>query len=117
MAVQIFLRLLAARGLPEPVAEYRFHRTRRWRADFCWPEQKVILEIQGGIWTKGRHTRGKALLGEWQKLNTAAGMGYRFIFCQPTALNRIETLDYIENAIKYTPCNSSPNNSETVKSS
>lgn len=103
LQTQIFLRLLDARGLPAPVPEYRFHKTRRWRADFCWPDQKVILELQGGIWTQGRHTRGKALLGEWQKLNTAAGMGYRFIFAQPTALNRIETLDYIEIALKYTP--------------
>lgn len=72
-----------AHGFPEPVAEYRFAPPRRWRFDFCWPNHRLALEVQGGLWTRGRHTRGAALLKEHEKLNTAAAMGYRVLFCTP----------------------------------
>ena len=41
--------------------EYRFHPTRKWRLDW-FHESGVGVEIEGGIWTKGRHTRGKGFL-------------------------------------------------------
>lgn len=104
MQTQIFLRLLAARRLPEPVPEHRFAAPRKWRIDWAWPDQKVALEIQGGIFSRGRHVRGGAMLKEWEKLNCGAGLGWRFLFCQPTELCHIRTIDEIEKAIKYTPC-------------
>ncbi len=36
-------------GLPKPAREYRFHRERRWRFDFAWPDYKVAVEVEGGI--------------------------------------------------------------------
>jgi hypothetical protein len=103
LSTAIFLRLLAERKLPAPVAEYQFAKPRKWRADFCWIDQKVILEVNGGIFSQGRHTRGAALLKEWDKINTGAGIGYRFIFCQPSQLATRRTIDYIENAINHKP--------------
>ena len=70
-------------GLPRPVFEYCFHPTRKWRLDIAWPEERVVLEVQGGIFIQGRHSRGAALLKEWEKLNTLAGMGWRVLYCQP----------------------------------
>src|SRR4051812_10049951 len=48
-----------ARGLPKPIAEYRFHPERGWRFDFAWPAQLVALEIDGAVYAQGRHTRGR----------------------------------------------------------
>lgn len=47
------------RNLPAPVAEYRFHETRKWRFDHAWPDRKLALEIDGGVWQNGggRHNR------------------------------------------------------------
>lgn len=70
-------------GLPMPEAEYKFHATRKWRFDFCWPEAKVALEVQGGIWSGGRHSRGSGLVKEHEKLNAAAHAGYRIFFTTP----------------------------------
>jgi hypothetical protein len=80
-AVQFVCRAL---GLPFPVAEYRFCR-RRWKFDFCWIEQKVALEIEGGIWVQGggRHNRGKGFLGDIDKYNEAAIAGWLVIRCTP----------------------------------
>lgn len=70
-------------GLPVPELEYRFAPPRRWRFDYAWPVQKVALEIQGGIFTRGRHTQGAALLKEYEKLNAAAVGGWRVLFITP----------------------------------
>jgi hypothetical protein len=103
LSTAIFLRLLAERKLPAPVAEYQFAKPRKWRIDWAWPEQKVALEQQGGIFSRGRHVRGAALLKEWEKLNHGAGLGWRFLFVQPTELATRRILDEIERAIKYKP--------------
>jgi len=70
-------------GLPPPVFEYRFHDTRKWRLDISWPEYLIALEVQGGIFIQGRHSRGAAMLKEWEKLNELACMGWRVMYCQP----------------------------------
>ena len=56
--VSRFERLLRSVGLPAPVREHRFHQVRRLRFDYAWIEHKVALEVEGGLWTGGRLTRG-----------------------------------------------------------
>ena len=81
-----FMAYCIRQGIPLPIAEYRFHPPRKWRADFCWREQKVIVENQGGLFSGGRHTRGAALLQEHEKLNQAAADGYRVLFATPQTI-------------------------------
>jgi hypothetical protein len=45
---------LKAAGIPDPEREYRFDAKRRWRFDFCWPEQRLASEVEGGTWSGGR---------------------------------------------------------------
>lgn len=73
--------LLACReaGLPEPMPEYIFQRDRRWRADFAWPEQLLIVEIEGGDWIRGRHTRAAGYATDCIKYNSAQLAGWRVI--------------------------------------
>jgi hypothetical protein len=33
-------------GLPIFQMEYLFHPERKWRIDYCWPEQKLAVEIE-----------------------------------------------------------------------
>ena len=56
--------------------EYKFHPVRKWRADFLITGTKILVEVEGGIWSGGRHTRGKGYLGDMEKYNEAAAMGY-----------------------------------------
>ena len=83
--------------------EFRFCEGRRWRFDYAWPFVKVALEVQGGIWTAGRHVRGKALLKEWEKLNTAAAMGWRILYFQPKDLRSPATIGMIRRALGLCP--------------
>lgn len=87
--------------LPQPEFEHRFHETRKWRLDLAWPAEKVCLEVQGGIFMRGRHTRGAALLKEWEKLNTLAARGWRVLYCQPKDICATATIEIIRETLNY----------------
>jgi len=70
-------------GITEPHREYRFHPSRRWRFDYAWPSRMIALEIEGGVWTGGRHTRGAGFLGDMEKYNAATLMGWKVLRCVP----------------------------------
>ena len=81
-----FPALCRAVGLPAPVPEYRFHPVRLWRMDWAWPDQRIGLEVDGGTWIAGRHTRGSGWAKDTEKLNGAAVLGYRMFRCTPADL-------------------------------
>jgi len=58
------------------VREYAFALPRKWRFDYML-EDKVAIEIEGAIWTRGRHTRGKGYQSDMIKYRTAAALGYK----------------------------------------
>lgn len=68
---------------PDAVSEFRFHPSRKWRADFAIPSAKLLVEVDGGVWSGGRHTRGAGFVGDCEKLNAAACLGYRVLRFQP----------------------------------
>lgn len=91
---------IAAAGLPEPVEEFRFHTVRRWRWDLCWPERMLALEIQGGVWSGGRHTRGKGYENDCEKLNEGILAGWRVLWIPTRWIANGLALALIERAMK-----------------
>lgn len=84
----VFYRIRTAK-LPEPVREHRFHLIRKWRFDFAWPDQKVALECEGGVWTRGRHTRGKGFNSDCEKYNAAVLEGWKVLRYTPDQINNV----------------------------
>lgn len=72
------IRILWAK-LPKPVREYKFHPDRKWRFDFAWPDAMLAVELEGGIWTGGAHTRGKHFVSDCEKYNAATKMGWKIL--------------------------------------
>jgi very-short-patch-repair endonuclease len=71
-------------GLPAPIQEYEFHLERKWRVDFAWPDQKVAVEIEGGVYSGGRHNSVRGFLGDIEKYNALAEDGWRILrFANP----------------------------------
>ena len=85
--------------LPEFVREYRFHSTRMWRFDFCWPDLMLAVEIEGGIWTNGAHTRGRHYSSDCEKYNEAMLAGYRLLRVTGDQVRSGEALKWLERAI------------------
>ena len=63
-------------GLPRPVRELRFAPPRRWRFDFAWPERGLAVEIEGGVFVHGGHSRGVDFTEDCEKYNAAAILGW-----------------------------------------
>ena len=83
----------------ECVREYKFHSVRRWRFDYAIPAYKIALEVEGGVWVNGRHTRPKGFLGDIEKYNMAAVMGWRVLRVTPSNLYKAATLKMLREAI------------------
>ena len=92
-----FEQTWAMLGGPGLKKEYRFHPTRMWRADYCHEATKTIIELEGGVWTNGRHLRGQGFLDDCEKYNAAACMGYT-VFRLGTGM---ATADHIGQIVYY----------------
>lgn len=93
-----FSSACAAWGLPVPEREHLFHPTRKWRFDYAWPGQKVAVEVEGGIYTQGRHTRGKGYADDMEKYNAAALRGWTLLRYTPARL--LDAIPEIADALK-----------------
>lgn len=92
------------------VREYKFHPVRRWRFDYAIPSHKVAIEVEGGVWTQGRHTRPKGFLGDMEKYNTATALGWRVLRVTPDTLTTGATLDLVRQTLSADEASLYPNN-------
>lgn len=70
------LRML---GLSEPCRQYRFHPVRHWLFDFAWPDIRLAVEVEGGLWVRGRHNSPKGFIGDCEKYGEAAVLGWQVV--------------------------------------
>lgn len=68
--------LCRSHGWPEPLAEHRFHPDRKWRFDLAWIDRRLAVEVNGGVFVGGRHSRGAGQIKDYEKLNAAASAGW-----------------------------------------
>ena len=82
--------------------EYRFHSTRRWRLDFLIPgadrSSSLAIEVDGGIYKQGRHTRGKGFESDCEKLNECAILGFKVLRFSTGQVKRGEAIALIKRA-------------------
>lgn len=57
--------------------EFRFYENRKWRADWCIKELKVLIEYEGLGFKKTGHTTSEGFTANTEKYNQATAMGYR----------------------------------------
>jgi len=85
--------------------EYRFHPVRKWRADFnVWrhywhTKGDVLVEIDGGAFIAGRHSRGTGVEKDAEKQSAAAILGYRVLRCTPRQVKDGTALEWIKQAL------------------
>lgn len=75
--------------------ECRFAPPRRFRFDFVLRDEMIAVEVEGGGWSGGRHTRGAGFKNDIEKYDIAARMGYTVYRCDPsmvTSGRAVETI-------------------------
>jgi len=87
----VVLNWFADNEIVAPEWEYKFDEQRNWRFDFAWPEKKVALEVEGGIYTHGRHGRGSGIAKDIEKYNQASVLGWKVLRVTPENLCIQET--------------------------
>jgi very-short-patch-repair endonuclease len=83
----------------ETVKEYKFHPVRKWRFDYAVPAHKIAIEVEGGAWTHGRHTRPQGFINDIEKYNAATLLGWRIFRTTPDDLYKTKTLTLIKQAV------------------
>ena len=81
----------ANKKLEEPFARYLIFRNikfvrqfkpfekRKYKCDFYLPDYNTIIEIEGGQWIGGRHTRGKGFQNDIEKYNKITLAGFKVL--------------------------------------
>jgi very-short-patch-repair endonuclease len=90
---------LKACRLPTPEREYVFAKPRKFRFDFVWVKQKVAVEVNGAVWSHGRHTRGGGATSDAEKLSLAAVAGYRVLVVTAAHIDSGQAVTWIEQAL------------------
>lgn len=79
------------------VSEYQFAKPRKYRADLYLPEHNILIEYEGLMSEKSRHSTITGYTGDCNKYNLAVSLGYK--------LFRFTVLNYktISDLINGTP--------------
>jgi len=95
-----FMQEITRRYKTNVVTEYKFHPKRKWSIDFYLPDYGLAIELEGGIFTQGRHTRGSGFLGDIEKYNEITASGLSLIRVTYSTLNKNATFDLIGRCIE-----------------
>lgn len=90
-------------GLPAPDVQFRPTSTRRHRWDLAWPVSKLLVDVQGSVFSQGRHTSGTGYREDCRKMGIAVCLGYRCLWVTTDMVTSGEAVSLIETALSVAP--------------
>jgi hypothetical protein len=90
-------------GLPPVTPEFRFAPPTLWRFDSACPDRGVAVEIEGGSYVGGRHTRGPGFELDCIKYAEAAVAGWLVLRVTTRIVEDGRALALIERALHHVP--------------
>lgn len=90
-------------GLPPPLPQYPLIPARRFRFDLAWPAHRLAVEVDGGLYVGGRHSRGPGAEADMEKAALAIALGYRVLRVSPRHVRDGRALAWIEAALGARP--------------
>lgn len=82
---------IAEAGMPAPQREYRWHPTRRFRADLAWVDRKFIVEVDGAV-----HRMKDKFARDIERHNLLIRAGYLYIRVTPAMVRSGEALQWVK---------------------
>jgi hypothetical protein len=83
--IAIYCLYLQSKGIAYEL-EYKFHPTRKWRADIAIPSLRALIEVEGIMSAKSRHTSVTGFTNDCEKYNQAQITGWKVL--RYTVLNK-----------------------------
>jgi len=99
MIMDLFPELVRRMTGFDVTPEHRFHDTRKWRIDYAIIQEKIAIEVEGGAYIKGRHTRPSGFIADMEKYNELTRAGWRLIRVTPKELMTMKTINLIKDLI------------------
>jgi hypothetical protein len=79
--------------------EYNFNPLRRWRADWCIPDLKILVEYEGLSAQKTGHTTSAGFTANTEKYNSAQSLGW--VILRYTFMNYKDLIDDLNKHINH----------------
>jgi very-short-patch-repair endonuclease len=99
-AEQILAYQCQADGLNGFKQNFRFHLTRKFEIDLAWPDHKVGVEIDGGIFNGKAHGSVMGILRDMEKHNLLLVSGWRVLRYTPTQVRNGEALEGLKQLLR-----------------
>lgn len=93
---------LNAAGLTGYVREYAAIPGRKFRFDFCFKRERLLIEINGGTYNGGAHGRGCGINRDYIKNNLAILNGWKVLSFDTKQVKSGEAVDFTEQIINQT---------------
>ena len=91
---------LDALGLTGYVREYQAMKGRKFRFDFAWLEQRLLVEVNGGTYTKGAHSTGVGIARDYEKANLAVLQGWHVLSFDGKSVKDGTAVEVIRKALE-----------------
>jgi hypothetical protein len=85
--------------MPKYTREFVFWPARKWRLDFAFELEQLGVEVNGGVYVSGGHTRGRAYEDDCEKYAHLAIINWRLIIVTPRQVKSGLALLWIERAL------------------
>lgn len=82
--------------------EFEFDPLRKWRADFYVETDcnHILVELEGGVYTTGRHVRGAGYEADIEKYNEALLAGYTLLRGTAKHIKSGKLLEWVKRAMR-----------------
>ena len=95
----LFAMQLDAAGLTQYVREYRAIPGRKFRFDFAFMKERLLVEINGGTYNGGAHGRGVGINRDYEKGNLAVVNNWRVLSFDTKQVKSGAALEVVEKLI------------------
>ncbi len=80
--------------------EFRFDPNRQWSADFKIKGYRILVEVEGGTRSNGRHSRHEGFQEDCKKYNSANRLGYHVLRGTTEMVKKGDLLNDIQKMIQ-----------------
>ncbi len=87
-------------GLSQPLLQFRPIPGRKWRVDFCWLAERVVCEVEGGLYQAASgHRSFEGVTRDIEKMNMLQLAGFRIIRVTAAMIANGEAIELIRQCL------------------